>query len=241
MIHSILGVALSQNEDPSNSAYFGFERGDVKGFLPATYQNVLEIGCGEGHFSKHLPHAADYWAIEPDPVAAKAAESRIANVLCGTFDARHTEVPDGKFDLVICNDVIEHMTDHDWFLKNIQQKMTHDALIVGSLPNVRYITNLVDLLIRRDWPYTNSGILDRTHLRFFTEKSLHRALTSNGFSVQELHGINSVFRWPKSLMDAAKVAVAAAVIGGTLGFAADVRFFQFAFRAKRRSLPTISP
>ena len=174
-------------------------------------------------------------------MAAKAAESRIANVLCGTFDARHTEVPDGKFDLVICNDVIEHMTDHDWFLKNIQQKMTHDALIVGSLPNVRYITNLVDLLIRRDWPYTNSGILDRTHLRFFTEKSLHRALITNGFAVQELHGINSVFRWPNSLMDAAKVAVAAAVIGGTLGFAADVRFFQFAFRAKRRSLPTISP
>lgn len=232
---------MTKNEDSSISAYFGFERGDVKGFLPATYQHVLEIGCGEGHFSKHLPKAVDYWAIEPDPVAARSAESRIAHVLCGTFDARHTEVPDGKFDLVICNDVIEHMTDHDWFLTHIQKKMTSDALIVGSLPNVRYITNLVDLLVRRDWPYTNSGILDRTHLRFFTEKSLHRTLASNGFLVQELHGINSVFRWPNSLMDGAKVAVAAAVIGGTIGFAADVRFFQFAFRAKRSGSRPTSP
>lgn len=232
---------MNQAVVASSSEYFAFERGDVKGFLPAKYQNVLEIGCGEGHFSKHLPQAADYWAIEPDPVAARAAESRIAHVLCGTFDACHSQIPDGKFDLVVCNDVIEHMTDHDWFLQNIQKKMTADALIVGSLPNVRYITNLVDLLVRKDWPYTNSGILDRTHLRFFTEKSLRRALTGNGFAVQELHGINSVFRWPKSLMDTAKVAVAAAAIGGTIGFAADVRFFQFAFRARRTGAQATAP
>ena len=232
---------MNQTIDSPNASYFGFERRDVTGFLPVSYKNVLEIGCAEGHFSKHLPRAMDYWGIEPDPVAARAAESRIAHVLCGTFDACHSQIPDGRFDLVVCNDVIEHMTDHDWFLQNIQKKMTADALIVGSLPNVRYITNLVDLLVRKDWPYINSGILDRTHLRFFTEKSLRRALTGNGFAVQELHGINSVFRWPKSLMDTAKVAVAAAAIGGTIGFAADVRFFQFAFRARRTGAQATAP
>jgi 2-polyprenyl-3-methyl-5-hydroxy-6-metoxy-1,4-benzoquinol methylase len=232
---------VSQSIDSPSAAYFGFERRDVTGFLPASYRNVLEIGCAEGHFSKHLPQAVEYWGIEPDPVAARSAESRIAHVLCGTFDACHSQIPDGKFDLVVCNDVIEHMNDHDWFLQNIQKKMTADALIVGSLPNVRYITNLVDLLVRKDWPYTNSGILDRTHLRFFTEKSLRRALTTNGFSVQELRGINSVFRRPQSLMDAAKVAVAGAAIVGTVGFAADVRFFQFAFRARRSAAPVNAP
>ncbi len=198
------------------SEYFAFERSDVKPFLPTHYRRVLEIGCGEGRFSQHLHSAQEYWGIEPDFEASRISADRMSQALCGTFESRYAELPDDYFDLVICNDVIEHMPDHSWFLDRIKTKMTRKGLLVGSVPNVRYITNLVDLLVRRDWPYTNSGVLDRTHLRFFTEKSLSRSFLENGFAIEALQGINSVFRLPKSIMNTAKSAVALCVIAGTL-------------------------
>ena len=124
------------------------------------------------------------------------------------------------------------MSDHDWFLDAIKSKMRAGGLLVGSVPNVRYVTNLFDLLVRRDWPYTDSGVLDRTHLRFFTKRSLGSALVRHGYEVEILEGINSVFRRPTNLMAVARAATALGLIIGTLGHASDVRFYQFAFRAR---------
>lgn len=86
-------------------------------------------------------------------------------------DRTAAALPDQHFDMVICNDVIEHMVDHDHFLEHIKTKMRPGACIVGSIPNVRHLTALFKLLVAKDWPYSASGILDRTHLRFFTENS----------------------------------------------------------------------
>jgi len=127
------------------------------------------------------------------------------------------------------------MQDHERFLVKLKTKMKDDGFLVGSVPNVRYVTNLFDLLVRRDWPYTSSGILDRTHLRFFTAKSLCRSLTQAGFTVETLEGINSVLRRPRKPMDAARAAAAIGLIAGTLGHARDVRFAQFAFRARLKN------
>lgn len=212
--------------------YFGYDRREVVRFLPASCQRVLEIGCGEGQFSKYIRSSQEYWAIEPNLESSRIAAQRIPRVLCGTFDSCRAHLPDGHFDLVICNDVIEHMPDHASFLDQIRLKMNRGAFLVGSVPNVRYITNLFDLLIRRDWPYTDCGVLDRTHLRFFTERSLRRSLEEHGFVIEALVGINSVIRRPKTLMDIARTASALGVIAATLGHAGDVRFFQFGFRAR---------
>jgi 2-polyprenyl-3-methyl-5-hydroxy-6-metoxy-1,4-benzoquinol methylase len=144
---------------------------DIVEFIPESFTKVLEIGCGKGAFLRQMRNQCEYWGIEPDAEAAKIASKQLARVFVGKFSEVKNEIPDRYFDLVICNDVIEHMDDHEEFLKDIRAKCVDNAHLIGSIPNVRYILNLYELLIKRDWRYVNAGILDRTHKRFFTEKS----------------------------------------------------------------------
>jgi 2-polyprenyl-3-methyl-5-hydroxy-6-metoxy-1,4-benzoquinol methylase len=75
---------------------------------------------------------------------------KIDKVFVGTFKDVYKALPNYYFDCVICCDVIEHMNDENWFLTNIKKKMNSKSVIIGSIPNVRYIDNLLRLLIKRD-------------------------------------------------------------------------------------------
>ena len=158
--------------------------------LPQQYSKVLEIGCGEGVFRQNLSQDSEFWGVEPDRASAKVAAKKIETVLIGTYEEMYDDIPNDYFDLVICNDVIEHLVDHDVFFQSIKKKLTKDGCLVASIPNVRYIKNLNELLVKKDWEYKSDGILDRTHLRFFTEKSLRRTIIDNGFVVDKFMGIN---------------------------------------------------
>jgi 2-polyprenyl-3-methyl-5-hydroxy-6-metoxy-1,4-benzoquinol methylase len=153
--------------------------------------NILEIGCGEGAFCASFSDAAEIWGIEPHAASAAIARTRMHTVLNTLFDEARPSLPPGHFDLVICNDVIEHMTDHDAFFRDIRHYMQPDGMLVGSLPNVRFYQNLFNLLVLRDWHYQDTGVLDRTHFRFFTFRSLRRSLEQAGFTVLRLEGLNA--------------------------------------------------
>ena len=224
------------------ATYFHANRGVMASFLPADYARVLEVGCAAGGFSTHLTRPCEIWGIEPNGQAAELARSRLHKVLRGFYSDVAAELPDNYFDLVICNDVIEHMPDHDQFLEEIRTKMKPSGCIVGSIPNIRHVTALFKLLVARDFPYANSGILDRTHLRFFTQKSLLRAFRQHGYIVEDMRGIGSVIvhglsrpdnplaPWKNTLFKLAS----ASVVLLTLGFYWDTQFPQFGFRVRTR-------
>lgn len=199
-------------------------------FIPDSYSRVLEIGCGSGNFRKNFSSNIEYWGIEPDHDAANMARKIYSTVLTGTYETSSDKIPKNYFDLVICNDVIEHMPDHHLFLKDIHNKMTVNGYLVGSIPNVRYVDNLVNILYKKDWAYTDAGILDYTHQRFFTEKSLVRALRECNWQIEKLYGINpyptatrSLRKWPRrKFWD---------LLIRCLG--SDTRFLQFGFRCKK--------
>ena len=174
--------------------YFSYERDEMVPFLPSNCQKVLEIGCAEGGFRKHLPEECEYWGVEMNPEAAAKALQSLDKVLVGTFQEVAGQIPENYFDVVICNDVIEHMEDHTVFIESLKAKLNTGGVLVGSVPNVRFQKNLIELLLRKDWEYKDEGILDRTHLRFFTEKSLRRSLEETGFVIQSLTGINSLLK-----------------------------------------------
>jgi 2-polyprenyl-3-methyl-5-hydroxy-6-metoxy-1,4-benzoquinol methylase len=224
------------------TGYFDADRHEVASLLPSRYSKVLEVGCATGGFSGHLVSPCEYWGIEPNLTAASAAKQRINHVLTGTYEEVESQLPEGYFDLVICNDVIEHMVDHDAFLRRIKKKMTPDGVIVGSIPNVRHITALAKLLILKDWPYADSGILDRTHLRFFTARSLRRTFDDHGYQIEVIRGLASVirlglFRPAKPLsvwMNAAFRLGTLSVVAVTLGSYWDTQYPQFGFRVRLR-------
>ena len=89
------------------------------------------------------------------------------------------------FDLVICGDVLEHLKDPGKILRQINGWLKDDGRVLCCLPNVRYWKNCRDLIFKGDWQYTSEGILDQTHLRFFTTRSRSRGLlTETSFVVE---------------------------------------------------------
>jgi len=208
------------------SLYYEGIRPEVVKFIPSLYSKVLEIGCGEGNFHTHINQKCEYWGVEPFQAAAKIASSRLFKVLTGTYEEVYDQLPDSYFDLVICNDVIEHMLDYGAFFQTIKHKMKKGSFIIGSIPNVRFFPNLTELLIEKDWEYKDSGILDRTHLRFFTEKSLKRTFIEHEFIIEEFCGICRYSS--KNLKEWLQIYI----LGG------DTRFLQFGFRIKYTDSPT---
>jgi 2-polyprenyl-3-methyl-5-hydroxy-6-metoxy-1,4-benzoquinol methylase len=227
----------SQDDEPPVSGYYSQERSEVARLLPGTFVRTLEIGCGAGGFTRHFLHSAsENWAVEPNVEAARLATARKIHVQIGTYDEVESALPDSYFDLVICNDVIEHMRDHDQFLRSVQKKMTPGGVIVGSIPNMRYFTALVKLLALKDWPYSDEGILDRTHLRFFTRKSLERSLTSAGFELERLEGVHNFLKYGSpgvaTSMNLPLKCGAALLVALSCGYWSDILYRQFVFRVK---------
>jgi 2-polyprenyl-3-methyl-5-hydroxy-6-metoxy-1,4-benzoquinol methylase len=192
-------------------------------FVPTTAKRILEIGCGEGNFGIRLKKSlsAEVWGIEYEKIRADVAKTKLDHVLCGDVCQLIEQLPNQYFDTVICNDVLEHLTDPYAVLKNLQIKLQKNAVVVSSIPNVRYFRNFFDLIFSRNWDYTEQGVMDFTHFRFFTEKSICKMYESLGFKVIKQSGINaskSLKPWPLIVL--------------TLGAFSDIRFTQFATVAR---------
>jgi 2-polyprenyl-3-methyl-5-hydroxy-6-metoxy-1,4-benzoquinol methylase len=174
----------------STDAYFSHERQDMHGFLPERFSTALDIGCAEGRFLGAFADKCETWGIEPNADAASRAAGRIGRVLTGFFEEAESQLPDEHFDLVVCNDVIEHMPDPTRFLTALKRKMKPGGTLVASVPNVRFAPVMFELIVRKDWKYRDAGVLDRTHLRFFTERSFRRLLEESGFKCEVVSPIN---------------------------------------------------
>ena len=227
---SRVGVA---DETEHNVGYRSKLRPEVMKLSPPLRAGLrmLDVGCGDGVFSAAFPQAAETWGIEPDQRSAAVAVGSMTKVFPNTFEEVEFELPAGYFDLVVCNDVMEHMTDHDSFLRRIQRVMAPGAYLVGPLPNARFRSNLFNLVVARDWHYQDSGVLDRTHFRFFTFKSLRRTLGEAGFEVKRIEGLNGggVSGW--GARDVAERAFGAALLLLSGGAAADISYLQIGFLA----------
>ena len=88
------------------------------------------------------------------------------------------------------NDVLEHMFYPKDNLKLLHAKLNSNGKIVASIPNFRYIKNLFQIVVKGKWNYTDSGILDYTHFRFFTQKSILSLFQDSGYEVAVIKGIN---------------------------------------------------
>ena len=169
-----------------SDSYYELSRPEIARIIVGEPKKILEIGCAAGNFKNNIGWDCDYHGVDPSADAIEKAARKGITTYHGTYDTVKNKLPDHYFDLIIANDVIEHMECPSTFLKSIRDKLAENGYIIGSVPNVRYITNLWNLLLKRDWLYTEAGVLDNTHLRFFTPKSIARTLTEAGFSIDYL-------------------------------------------------------
>jgi 2-polyprenyl-3-methyl-5-hydroxy-6-metoxy-1,4-benzoquinol methylase len=177
----------------SSNNYYGQGRPEMLRRVPATAKRVLELGCAEGAFAATVKErtGAEVWGIEFNSLVAERARTVIDRVLVGDADERIAEIPDGYFDVVICNDVLEHLVDPSRTLVHLRRKLRSDGVVVASIPNIRYAPALSKIIFRKDFPKDDEGIFDRTHLHFFTRKSIVRMFQRAGFTLSRIEGINA--------------------------------------------------
>jgi len=178
--------------DIKEAEYYKNVRPEMLGFIPKTAKTILEIGCGAGNFSAQLvQEGVETWGVEPFEASAKEAKQKLTKVLLGTLDEVLNDLPDNYFDAIVMNDVIEHLLEPWDDIVSLKSKLKKDGVLVTSIPNVRYSKNLFKLIFNRDWKYTDDLILDRTHYRFFTKKSIKRMYKECGYNIQTIKGINT--------------------------------------------------
>ena len=171
--------------------YFECSRPEVLKFFPKGAKRVLDVGCSSGNFgeSVKVTQNCEVWGVEPDAESAKAASSRLDRAFAGFF-GEEIGLPEGYFDCICFNDVLEHMVDPAAALKYAAKLLTKDGRILASIPNIRHFPTVWRLAVRGTWDYTERGILDKTHLRFFTANSIVRFFETEGFVVDQMEGIN---------------------------------------------------
>jgi glycosyltransferase involved in cell wall biosynthesis len=150
-------------------------------------QDVLDIGCGEGFFARALKKANNrITGIDALPVAAEstALDEYYSADLDRGIASVIQKMPGRRFSRVLLLDVLEHLKNPETILDQCHEVLSSDGLLVISVPNVANITVRMSLLLGR-FRYTDRGILDRTHLRFFTRRSAREFTESRGYQIVE--------------------------------------------------------
>ncbi|MPM23742.1 hypothetical protein SDC9_70216 [bioreactor metagenome] len=147
---------------------------------------VLEVGCACGGTLlqiKNLYKNAELFGIELNEKAAKSANI-FADVIAADIEKAELPYKRGSFDYIILADVLEHLQNPWQALQNIKEYLAPNGQVLASIPNVMHFS-VVKGLLKGNWSYEDAGILDRTHLRFFTLNEIDKMLKELGYCVKE--------------------------------------------------------
>jgi 2-polyprenyl-3-methyl-5-hydroxy-6-metoxy-1,4-benzoquinol methylase len=142
---------------------------------------VLEVGCSVGHVTQHLVAAGNtVVGVEIDADAAQEARAWASAVHVVDLDLTPlTTIESGTFDVIVLGDVLEHLRDPAATLRDLVSLLEPDGRVIISVPHVGFIDVRL-MLLEGTWAYQRDGLLDRTHLRWFTKSSLRDLLAEVG-------------------------------------------------------------
>jgi O-antigen biosynthesis protein len=179
--------AAGHYPESSNTALFEVIAGSPR--------RVLELGCASGAFGAALkvrfPEAA-VTGIEAGSAAAKAAAARLDRVILSRIedlDFESAGLAKGEFDTVIAADILEHLVNPWDVLVRLKPLLAPGAQVVASIPNVRNAILIAALAVNGRWQYRERGLLDITHLRFFTLEEIRRMFAETGYRYEQ-HVVN---------------------------------------------------
>lgn len=148
-------------------------------------RTCVDVGCASGYLARQLSRAG--WrvlGVEPDPEAARAAREHCEQVLEMDLDSVDLRSI-GAFQAIVFGDVLEHLPAPSQTLSRSIEHLDPDGVVVISVPNIANLLIRVNLLFGR-FDYTERGILDKTHLRFYTRRSLRRLIEDCGLEIEHM-------------------------------------------------------
>ncbi|MBD9355766.1 methyltransferase domain-containing protein [Methylomonas albis] len=183
----MLDKATCSSLESNLENYYLHARPEVLELVPISARRVLDVGCGAGGFSATLKsrQSVEIHGVELSPRAAETAKLHLDHVWNYSIEDALHEIPEEYYDCIVIADILEHLVDPGTVLASLKRKLAQDGKIVASIPNIQN-WGIVSELIQGRWDYCNEGILDRTHLRFFTRKSVEELFWSAGFNINKI-------------------------------------------------------
>ena len=165
---------------------------DLLELVPAGVERVVEAGCssgalGQAFLARHP--GVEYIGIEMVPAYAEVARMRLSEVVVANVE----QMDDRSFDVLnptdcwIFGDVLEHLYDPWKTLARVRRSLGDGGCVVACIPNAQH-WSLQALLNVGDFTYQDAGLLDRTHIRWFTRKTIIELFKSTGFEIEEMGG-----------------------------------------------------
>jgi hypothetical protein len=222
-------------------AYYSQTRPELQQLVEPRGRRVLDVGCAAGAMGAELLARGAREVVGLDvfePALAFARERLTAAHRVDLNTSPELPYPDGHFDLITFADVLEHLVNPAAVLRHLRRWLADEGEILVSIPNVRHESVVLPLLVNGRWDYVDAGILDRTHLRFFTHAGVLELLEHAGFA---LEGKMATVRSGRSAY-AQKAADLVAALGGDAGaFLAECDVVQFVCLARAREARAAAP
>jgi SAM-dependent methyltransferase len=176
-----------------------FHNPDLLKIIPTNSRKLIEVGCSSGALArefKKISPSADYFGIEIDPAYAE-----LARRFCNSVSVINIENVDVDFwvsnsdrDCWIFGDTLEHLQNPWLILKKIYEVIPSGGVVVACIPNAQHWSIQARLSIG-DFRYESSGLMDKTHLRWFTRQTIVEMFVQAGFVIQE--GMPRIFDEPQ--------------------------------------------
>jgi 2-polyprenyl-3-methyl-5-hydroxy-6-metoxy-1,4-benzoquinol methylase len=157
---------------------------------------LLEIGCGNGRTAAAMKAEGKCgWVCGIELCAEPAAEARtrLDQVIVGNVEQLELDLPEKSFDILILSEVLEHLVNPGAVLQKLRRFLKPDAIVLAGSPNVCH-HSVVRMVLAGRWQYESKGIMDATHLRWFTAGTYRELFESNGFVVDRVGPANPFSR-----------------------------------------------
>lgn len=160
---------------------------------------VLDIGCAAGYLGQYLAieKQCQMWGIEPDTGAAEAAQqNNYKSLLNKSIEEALVDptLTSHRFDYILLGDVLEHLLYPERILESLKNFIQNNGKLLVSLPNVAHYS-IRSSLLGGKWNMKDSGIMDRTHLHFYTLKTGMALLEQHGWQVETIRPRGDLERW----------------------------------------------
>jgi SAM-dependent methyltransferase len=174
--------------------YYLYPRPDIQALVDARGKRILDVGCAAGELGAALKQAGacEVVGIEASAEAAAQARAKLDRVIVGDAGSSDLPLEPSSFDYIILADVLEHLVDPWATLASFKRYLRENGRIVASIPNARFYAVIARLIFNR-WNYADSGILDRTHLRFFTWPTIQAMFADASLNVERVRPVYRLF------------------------------------------------
>lgn len=217
-----------------SASYFSTVRMDVISVLPHNPdQKIMEVGAGGCDtllFIRENGLTAEVMGVELMALpGTNQQHPAIDKLQLIDIEKENIDAPFNYFDVIICADVLEHLADPWLALEKIVRHLKPGGIVVASIPNIREIKTILQILVRGDFKYdVSGGVLDKTHLRFFCKKNMKQLLAGSNLQAE--------FCKPNYLLRVVKSGRKRRIINLlTLGLFTDLLTVQYILKARKKA------